>query len=133
MIKGSCLCSSVKFEYQGELGKIAMCHCQQCRKAQGSPFACNMPVESSGFNIVQGKALITEYESSPGKKRAFCSKCGSPIYSRRDELPDNVRLRMGTFDTPIDEKPAYHIYATSKAEWWEILDSCHQYEELEPR
>jgi len=133
MLKGSCLCGSITFELSGSLGKIAMCHCSQCRKAQGTPFATNSPVESKEFTIKSGEALIKEFESSPGKKRAFCSNCGSPVYSRRDDLPEKIRLRLGTLDSPIDDKPAYHIYAGSKAEWWEINDDCHQYATLDPR
>jgi len=133
MIKGSCLCSAIQFEYRGAMGKIAMCHCQQCRKAQGAPFASNMPVDVSEFSIIEGKNFVKEYESSPGKMRAFCSQCGSPIYSRRESLPDNIRLRVGTFDSIIEAKPDYHIYVGSKAEWWEINDDCRQYQELDPR
>jgi len=38
MIRGSCLCGKVKYEYDGEIEEIAMCHCSQCRKAQGGAF-----------------------------------------------------------------------------------------------
>lgn len=130
MLKGSCLCGKIQYQYTGELGEIALCHCSQCRKAQGGAFATNSPVEAAKFEVVAGEKMIREYESSPGKHRAFCSNCGSPIYSRRDDKPDLVRLRMGTLDSSILEKPAYHIYAGSKAEWWEIYDDYHQYEAL---
>jgi len=36
MINGRCLCGKVSYQYQGEIEEIALCHCSQCRKAQGS-------------------------------------------------------------------------------------------------
>jgi hypothetical protein len=48
-----------------------MCHCSQCRKAQGGAFATNTPVSNSNFELKSGAELITEYESSPGKDVSF--------------------------------------------------------------
>jgi len=132
MLKGSCLCGTVSYEYAGLLGPIVLCHCRHCRKAQGSAFATVSPVASDEFRFVGGRSALKEFELTPGKKRAFCGQCGSPIYSRRDDRPQVLRLRVGTLDTPVEQKPAFHIFAASKAEWFEILDGLPQYEALEP-
>jgi hypothetical protein len=131
MLTGSCLCGAIRYEYTGELGDIVMCHCRHCRKAQGTAFATNSPVASRDFRLTAGQDLLSEFEFRPGKKRAFCSRCGSPIYSRLDSKPEVKRLRLGTLDTAIDQRPAYHIYAASKAEWEEIHDDLPQYPALE--
>lgn len=86
MYTGNCLCKGIKFRIESELESIQVCHCSQCRKAQGAPFATNTPVSTAAFYLVSGAELISTYESSLGKKRAFCSKCGSPIYSKKDTL-----------------------------------------------
>jgi hypothetical protein len=132
MYKGSCLCGAVKYEIRGTLGPIVFCHCSQCRKAQGSAFAANAAVKTREFEVVAGKDALVEYRSSPGKKRVFCGICGSPIFSARDNLPDFVRLRIGTLDTEVQEQPSAHIHVASKATWFEINDSLPQYAELEP-
>ena len=130
--KGSCLCGNVRFEYSGNLGPVTLCHCSQCRKTSGTAFATNSQVDKSGFKILEGNDFIKEYESSPGKYRAFCSNCGSPIYSRRDSIPEKLRIRLGTLDTETDEKPSFHIFVSSKAEWDTIFDDLPQYSEFEP-
>jgi hypothetical protein len=132
MHRGSCQCGTVRYEIHGDLGPIVLCHCGQCRKAQGSAFAANAPVRAADFVIVAGWDALAEYESSPGKTRAFCRRCGSPIFSRRDALPGVVRLRVGTLDSRIEGKPTAHIYAASKAEWDEIHDDLPQYAAQEP-
>jgi hypothetical protein len=128
MLKGSCLCGSIHYEIHGELGAIVMCHCGKCRKANGSAFATNAPMDTSAFKLVKGQ--VSEFESTPGVFRVFCRDCGSPLYSRRTRFPDIIRLRIGTLDTTIDSKPTAHIYAGSKAEWEDICDELPQYEKL---
>lgn len=132
LLKGSCLCGKIRFEYSGELGPVTLCHCTQCRKSNGTAFAANSEIERSNFKIVSGGELIREFESTQGKFRAFCKECGSPIYSRRDSIPDKLRIRLGLMDTRIDIKPSFHIFTDSKAEWYEICEGLPQYPEYEP-
>ncbi|WP_372956872.1 GFA family protein [Marinobacter sp.] len=108
-----------------------MCHCSQCRRAQGSAYATNSPIRASQFRFVTGQELVKEFEFTAGKKRAFCWECGSRIYSRLDSKPDALRLRIGSLTTPIEAKPSYHIYANSAAEWYEFTDGLPRYAELE--
>src|SRR6185369_9325542 len=100
MHSGSCLCRSVKYEIDGELGDFGYCHCTSCRKASGSAHAANAPIERAQFHLVSGADTLREFESSPGKVRAFCSRCGSPIYALLAESPDLMRIRLGSLDTP---------------------------------
>jgi hypothetical protein len=127
MIKGGCLCGKVRFEYDGDISEIAMCHCSQCRQAQGGSFATNSPIYSDKFQI-SGKEHIREFESSENKVRAFCSNCGSPLYSARKDLPNIKRLRVGTVETPFTCENKYHIFSASKATWYSITDDCPQFE-----
>lgn len=133
MIEGSCQCRGVRFQYSGEFGTITICHCSDCRKAQGTSNVIAAPVDAAAFRWLSGQELITEFESSPGKKRAFCRRCGSPLYSRKDELPGVLRLRMGTIDTPTDVAPVAHIFATDLPRWAAMDDDLPRYEKLEPQ
>ena len=132
IVKGSCLCGNIRYEYTGLLSPVTMCHCSQCRKSSGTAFATNSQVDKSHFNIVSGGDFIKEYKSSPGKFRAFCNNCGTPIYSRRDSIPDKLRIRLGTIDSEIEERPSFHIFVSSKAGWYSISDDLPQYVEFEP-
>ena len=132
MIKGSCLCGGVRYEYDGEIDEISICHCSQCRKAQGSAFAAVSPVATERFRILAGAELLREYRSSPGKVRAFCSNCGSPIYSAKDDLPQFRRLRLGTVDTSFACDNTFHIFTGSKASWWEFNDTHPRFAERKP-
>ncbi len=117
MLKGSCLCGGIRYEIDGEVTRIGLCHCAMCRKASGTAFAANAPVPRDVFRLVTGAELLRGYASSPGKQRYFCSNCGSPIYSRSEHYPDLVRIRLGALDTPAGRTPDYHYLLAAKADW----------------
>lgn len=125
---GSCLCGGVQFRIDSELAPIQVCHCSQCRKAQGTPMATNTPVAEAAFRLLQGAELLKAFESSPGKQRVFCSRCGSPIYSQKDTLPGVLRIRAGLINEPLTVGPAAHFHTGSKSNWWPINDDLPQFE-----
>jgi len=125
---GRCLCGKVSYEYSGQIEEIAMCHCSQCRKAQGGLFATNSPIDSNRLNFT-GIEHIREYQSGADKIRAFCGNCGSPLYSALRSKPNIKRLRLGTLDTEIHCSNRYHIFTASSANWEEISDDYPQYKE----
>jgi hypothetical protein len=129
MHKGSCLCGAVEYEIYGELGPIVYCHCSRCRKANGSSFSAVSPVASSEFRIVKGEAYLHSYQHTNGFIRDFCGTCGSPIIGKRDSLPEIVRVRIGTLDTPKYTEVSSDIFVDSIAEWESILDATPQHQD----
>jgi hypothetical protein len=127
MHTGSCLCGAVRYQINGEIAPIQLCHCGDCRKAQGSAFGANVPVATADFRLLSGEDSLRVYESSPGKERVFCGTCGSPILSRLTAHPERIRLRAGSLDAPVGAPLAFHFYVASKADWWPIDDDLEQY------
>jgi hypothetical protein len=128
MLKGSCLCGGIRYEIDADLTSVSNCHCSQCRKASGGAFVTSTTIPADAFRFVSGAELLKEWESSPGRRRCFCGRCGSPILKRNDADPESFRLRLGTLDTDPGVKPSKHIYVGSKAPWFEIADGLPQSE-----
>jgi hypothetical protein len=124
---GGCLCGAIRYEVEGDLAPIQICHCEDCRKAQGSAFAANVPVATERFRLTTGETRLRAYESSPGKERLFCSACGSPLFSRLLDRPGTVRIRAGTLDRSAPLHVGFHFFTASKAGWWPILDALPRY------
>jgi hypothetical protein len=131
MYRGSCLCGAVQYE-ANTVGPIAVCHCKRCRKANGTAFNAIVPVNASDFRLITGASSLGKFESSPGVGRYFCTTCASPIYSRRDAMPELLRVRAGTLDTPLPGKPTVHIFVGSKAEWYDLHDDAPKFDERPP-
>lgn len=133
MYEGSCLCGRVRYEITSELGEFGYCHCRSCRKASGSAHAANVGVDRADFRLLGGDDVLREYESSPGKLRAFCSRCGSPMYAHLTASPDVIRVRLGSLDTPFHGQPKAHTFVADKAPWEPIEDGLPQFDAWAPR
>ncbi len=128
MLKGSCLCGGISYEYDGEITELAVCHCNMCKKAQGTALVTNAPIKTEQFTFLSGEDLLKSYYATPEKRRVFCSNCGSPIFSQLDKKPEIMRLRVGTVTEGKIRTPDYQIYCASKAEWLVLDDNKPLYE-----
>lgn len=133
MLKGSCLCGSIRYEAEGPLTLIARCHCVQCRKASGAEFATNGSVPAETFRILEGAELVGAFEWTPGQARCFCTRCGSPLFKRSVESPTQVRLRLGCLDVEADVRPAAHVFVAEKPAWSEITDDLPRFDRAPTR
>lgn len=125
MLKGSCLCGTVRYEISADPMHMYHCHCVTCQKATGTGFATNMLLPVEAFAIVAGHERLGAFESSPNKRRYFCAGCGSPIYSHGEGTPF-VSVRCGTLDGDPSSRPSLHYYVGSKAAWDAIEDALPQ-------
>lgn len=132
MHTGSCLCSGVRFQIEGDLAPIQLCHCVDCRKAQGAAFGANIPVAAEAFRLLSGEPLLKAFRATPGKARVFCGACGSPVYSRLDAAPGTLRVRAGLLDSPVASRPASHAFTETGADWWEITDELPRFPAARP-
>lgn len=122
MHTGSCLCGRVEYQYEGEIHEISRCYCNQCQKAQGGAFVAVAPVFAAKFTLLRGQEYLKTFRASPAKTRVFCAECGSPLFSARDDLPEMMRLRLGSLDTQVSTTHQYHAYVSQKVDWYDIQD-----------
>ncbi len=127
MATGSCLCGLFTFTVCGSFGDVRYCHCSQCRKKTGTAFSANAKIQKAQWTLHGPTDKITEFEHKPGLYNAFCSDCGSPLYARSDHDPDDIRVRLGSFDDAVDATITGHVQTSSKAEWYCIKDSIPQF------
>lgn len=131
VVKGSCLCGAVSYQYTGTAKVFQYCHCSRCRKFTGSAYASNLIVEPEQFEWLSGEAKVGRYEV-PGAKyfaTSFCKQCGSSL----PWLTNNktaVVIPAGTLDDDPLEKPLHNIYFHDKAAWYEDAATLIKYDAL---
>ena len=131
MVSGKCLCGAVRYEIEGSISPIWLCHCSKCRRATGSAFHASAVCRPEQFRWLQGEDEIAEYADTPGYKTRFCRTCGSPVPSYLEDF-GMVFLHAGGLDGDPGRGVVHHIFVGSKAPWYEILDGQPQYEEHKP-
>jgi hypothetical protein len=127
MIRGSCLCGSIRYEIRGPIGPATHCHCSMCRKAHGAAFGTYARVQKADFVLVSGAEDIASYQSSPKVTRTFCRRCGSTLQFIRAIRPNTFALALGTLDDDPGVRPSMHIHIESKVPWLDINDGLLQH------
>ncbi|PKM18404.1 MAG: hypothetical protein CVV11_13885 [Gammaproteobacteria bacterium HGW-Gammaproteobacteria-15] len=125
MISGNCLCGNVRYEITGKMGDIVHCHCQTCRKAHAAAFSSVAAVNDTDFRLL-GSEWLKYYQSSPGKRRYFCTNCGSQIYAKRDNTA-HIILRLGCLNDTAATHELKHIWVSQKAGWYSINNNLPEY------
>jgi hypothetical protein len=125
MLKGSCLCGSVRFTVNETPGAPDACHCQQCRKQSGHYFA-SANVSKSALSV-DGAENLTWYQSSAKVRRGFCAKCGSTLFWE-PLARDWTSFAMGAIDGPSGLELKHHIFVAEKGDYYRIADGLPQNE-----
>ncbi|MGK0258214.1 MAG: hypothetical protein ACI96M_001647 [Candidatus Azotimanducaceae bacterium] len=60
------------------------------------------------------------------------AKINSSLYARSDSNSEDIRIRLGGFDSANDVSVTGHVWVSSKAEWYSIDDDIPQFEESYP-
>ncbi len=115
-MKGSCLCGAIEYEIDSIDMPIAHCHCRTCQKAHAAAFASTAGVMHEHFHWLKGEEMLSSFESSPGKLRYFCSRCGSHLVAERVNQP-HVILRVATLDEDPGITPQMHIWTSHDVPW----------------
>lgn len=131
-ITASCLCGEIRLTLKDREFPAQICHCRECRQAQGGLAAVNAPVADEEILAFEGIDHLCEFESSPGKFRAFCMRCGSPVYSRRADKPGIFRLRTGLFEDRARVVLSEHIFYEDRAHWDTCMDDLPRHDAFPP-
>jgi hypothetical protein len=119
---GGCLCGGVRFEVTGPLQAAAYCHCKRCQRRTGTAASAQVGVRPGSVRITAGDELIRAYEPDDGWAKAFCSACGSALWSRRPGESEPAAIRLGVFDNDPGVRPSYRQFVAYSAEWEPIPD-----------
>jgi hypothetical protein len=87
----------------------------------------NAIVPTDMLAITSGADLLSEYQSSPNRRKCFCSKCGSQLFIRRLDKPEFTVVTLGTIDGDPKARPERHVFIGSKAPWYDIADALPQF------
>jgi hypothetical protein len=121
-LTGGCLCGGVRFEVDEPLVSAGYCHCTRCRRRTGTAASVQARVAPGSLRVTAGQRLVSTYEPPIGFAKAFCSVCGSALWSRGQDDPAVVSVRLGAFDADPGIRPAYRQFVAYAAVWEPIPD-----------
>jgi hypothetical protein len=131
MMEGSCFCGAVAYRAES-VGPIGHCHCRTCQKVHSAAFATTARAPRAGFAWTRGADIVASIETTPGKLRYFCPRCGSHLVAEWKDQ-GSVILRVASLDTPLPSKPAIHIWTSNQAAFFDFDDGLPRLAEGVPR
>lgn len=114
-MEGSCNCGSIRFHSSDNITAIVNCHCQLCRKVNGSAFSTYVVIPDDDFVLKTG--TLKKIPLSKRATKSFCQDCGTPIYNQSIKFTGLKILYLGSLDTPIKSSPTKNIYCESQLSW----------------
>ena len=133
-LTGGCLCGAVRFEVTEPLVSSGYCHCTRCQRRTGTAASPGARIAPGSLRVLSGEEHIRAYEPDEGFAKVFCSACGSSLWSRSQEDPDIVSIRLGAFDDDPGIRPTYRQLVAYAAPWEPIPDDgLERFPESRPR
>lgn len=116
-IQGACHCNLVKFEINGEPKLVVNCHCDDCKKRNGSAYSTYMAVQQNELNILSGEDKISGYTIENIGEKHFCANCGSPLYNNNYRYPGLYMIFYGALKNSESLTPSFNVFCESKHKW----------------
>jgi hypothetical protein len=98
---GGCACGSIRYICSRAPVATLNCHCLDCQRSSGAPFASGFIVRVSDITITgTPKSYSVRAGSGRLATRSFCSDCGSPLCKNRVQFGQRRGLRHRSVKRP---------------------------------
>ena len=121
---GGCACGAIRYEATASPLAMFQCHCRDCQRATGGPFAAVVLLPAEAFRLTRG---VPRYHASANLAgsthvRGFCPECGSPVTGGQGDPPTPfVGVHASSLDDPSWFHPQMDIFV-SRAQPWDRMD-----------
>ena len=128
-LSGECACGEVSYKIFGEIKAVVNCHCDSCRKYNGTAYTTYCVVKQSDLIVHMGLDKISTYDFGSGHKHV-CSKCGSPLYNAHEmKYPGMYMLYYGSISQNYKKAPNFNIYCENKLPWVDDLSQIKSFQQ----
>ena len=117
-VLGRCQCGNVVIEIGYPAFWAWHDHSQASRLAHGAAYATYVGVWRKHFRLARGVSHVARYEDkAAGTARAFCKRCGTPLYYERKRLRHMVNVPRALFQGRTGRHPLYHAHIEEMPDW----------------
>ena len=117
-VHGRCHCGGIRYEAEADPAKVSACHCTDCQMLTGSVYRVSLPVPRESFALTGNPAEYVKVAESGNRRiHAFCTQCGTPVYSCAIDDPPTYTLRVGCLDERAQLPPRRQQWCQSAMPW----------------
>jgi hypothetical protein len=130
---GRCACGSIRYECARVPIAMLNCHCVDCQRSSGAPYASGVVVMTSDLQV-SGAPKTHSVRASSGRlsTRSFCPECGTPLFTRSEANPQFTSIRFPSLDDPSAFEPMLDIWTSTAQPWVCLGDGIPHFPESPP-
>lgn len=120
---GGCACGSICYEMSAEPLVMVDCQCRDCQRKSGTGHGSYLVFPRASVKLT-GEATHWDLVADSGnvKTRAFCPRCGSPVYMTFAADPSVFAVHAASLDDPSRYKPQFVTYRV-RGHAWDCIDT----------
>jgi hypothetical protein len=128
-LSGGCQCGRVRYEITGPVRRLFVCHCRECQKQSASAFAISAMFRSADMRHLTGEVRQWSRRTDQGWTLVsfFCPVCGSRVWDGDKDHEEEICIKGGSLDEPLDLTDAVHIWTCRKLGGVIIPEAARQY------
>ena len=114
----ACSCGQLRAEVRGEPLRISICHCLNCQRRSGGPFAQQARFARADVTV-SGASTVHRLVGDSGSPSDFhfCPTCGATVYYESAGMPETIAIPVGVFADPAFPAPWVSVYESRKHQW----------------
>lgn len=130
---GGCACGSIRYEMSAEPLVMADCQCRDCQRKSGTGHGSYLVFPRASVTVT-GDATHWDLVADSGnvKTRAFCPRCGSPVYMIFAANPGVFAVHAASLDDPGRYKPQLVTYRVRGHAWDHIDTTLPGFDRMPP-
>ncbi|MCC2957507.1 GFA family protein [Massilia sp. IC2-477] len=114
----SCTCGQLTAQVSGEPLRISICHCLNCQRRSGGPFAQQARFLREQVRIEgHSTEFVLAGDSGARARFHFCPQCGATVWYEPEALPDFIMIPVGAFADPGFPAPTVSVYEERMHGW----------------
>ena len=126
-VTGGCFCGAVRYKATSAPIGSMVCHCQSCRRIAASPAVAWVTFNKAHFQFTS--KAPSEFGSSQGVRRTFCSTCGTQLTYENAKSEAEVDITTCSLDHPEPFAPTHHSWLSDNVPWVRFGDGLPSYPE----
>jgi hypothetical protein len=123
------MCRAVRYRISPAPIAAGLCHCDRFRPQSGSGFSTVIVIRRSTIEIEGETAVFDDIGSSRFHvARRRCPRCGSPLTTKPDAVPDVMLVKAGGVDANEWFHPVMELFVGRRRPWVAPVPGAQQFE-----
>jgi hypothetical protein len=97
----------------------------------GSAFATVLALPQTALRLLKGKGELGSFtvKASSGREvtREFCKRCGSPLFTKAEMVPDLIFIKAGSLDDSSWVSPVLNCWTSRKEAWMPMASGIQNF------